>query len=119
MIHFFQKSTHEIIAVGTSTDLSQTDTDKLTWLFSGAENSNEKKIVGNFFGPRKEMITPWSTNATDIAVNAGIEGINRIETFRSAETAGEFDPMLQQKYKELNQEAVSYTHLTLPTTPYV
>ncbi|MFK7951944.1 MAG: phosphoribosylformylglycinamidine synthase [Ekhidna sp.] len=104
MIHFFQKSTHEIIAVGTFSDLSQTDIDKLAWLFSGATKTNKKVILGNFVGPRKEMITPWSTNATDISENAGIDGIYRIETFKTVETASEFDPMLQQKYNELNQE---------------
>lgn len=104
MIHFFQKSSHEIIAVGTSSDLSAENIKKLTWLFSGADRSDQKEISGKFVGPRKEMITPWSTNATDISFNAGITGIHRIETFRSAETSGDFDPMLQQKYNELNQE---------------
>ena len=31
---------------------------------------------------------------------------------------GEFDE-LKQMHREINPEPVSYTHLTLPTTPYV
>jgi phosphoribosylformylglycinamidine synthase len=50
------------------------------------------------------MITPWSTNAVEITQNMGIPGIIRIEEFQKV-TADftDFDPMLSQKYLELNQ----------------
>ena len=51
------------------------------------------------------MITPWSTNAVEITQNMGIEGIIRIEEFQKvAADFKDFDPMLSQKYSELNQD---------------
>ncbi|WP_462250182.1 phosphoribosylformylglycinamidine synthase [Ekhidna sp.] len=103
MIQFFQNSEDAIIAVGVSKQLSQSEISKLEWLFSGAQPSTSDNISGKFIGPRKEMISPWSTNATDIAHNAGIDSIVRIETYLSESSAGAFDPMLQQVYENLDQ----------------
>ena len=58
-----------------------------------------------FVGPRAAMITPWSTNAVEITQNMGITGIIRIEEFEKvAADFTAFDPMLSQKYSELNQD---------------
>lgn len=103
MIQFFQNSDDAVIAVGISKSLSSDQIDKLTWLFSGAKPVQKEAISGKFIGPRKEMISPWSTNATDIAHNAGIDLIFRIETYISESSAGAFDPMLQQIYEGLDQ----------------
>jgi phosphoribosylformylglycinamidine synthase len=49
------------------------------------------------------MVTPWSTNAVEITQNMAISGIIRIEEFHYASADTEdFDPMLSQKYSELN-----------------
>ncbi len=62
------------------------------------------KIDGFFIGPRKEMVTPWSTNAVEITRNMGIKGIERIEEFKEvANERASFDPMLQQLYRGLDQ----------------
>ncbi|MEP0984198.1 phosphoribosylformylglycinamidine synthase [Ekhidna sp.] len=103
MIQFFQNSEDAIIAVGISAKLTPEEIAKLEWLFSKAKAVNTDQIIGKFIGPRKEMISPWSTNATDIAHNAGIHSIHRIETYVSESSAGAFDPMLQQVYEGLNQ----------------
>lgn len=103
MIQFFQNSEDAVIAVGVSRDLSQEQITKLIWLFSGAKTVASESISGKYIGPRKEMISPWSTNASDIAHNAGIESIFRIETYISETSAAAFDPMLQQVYEGLNQ----------------
>ncbi|MEQ9467248.1 MAG: phosphoribosylformylglycinamidine synthase [Ekhidna sp.] len=103
MIQFFQNSQDAIIAVGVSNPLSQEEINKLEWLFSGARPLDSDSISGKYIGPRKEMISPWSTNATDIAHNAGISTIFRIETYISESSAGAFDPMLQQIYEGLDQ----------------
>ncbi|MEQ8336176.1 MAG: phosphoribosylformylglycinamidine synthase [Cyclobacteriaceae bacterium] len=103
MIHFFEKSSSEVYAVHTSEDLSQDDKNKLTWLFSGAKLLPKDNISESFIGPRKEMITPWSTNAVEITQNAGISGIIRIESFVK-NTGQPFDEMLQQKYQALDQD---------------
>ena len=103
MIQFFQNSEDSIIAVGVPSTFTPNEINKLTWLFSGAKPVDTDSIKGKFIGPRKEMISPWSTNATDIAHNAGIASIFRIETYISESSAGAFDPMLQQVYDGLDQ----------------
>lgn len=103
MIYFFQKSQSLLFVVGSKTSISDGDLNKLTWLFSGAKPVKGKMVQGAFIGPRKEMITPWSTNAVEIAQNAGIENLERIEVF-SADEGQLFDPMLQQKYQDIGQD---------------
>jgi phosphoribosylformylglycinamidine synthase len=50
------------------------------------------------------MITPWSTNAVEITVNMGIQGIQRIEEFFPMNEGDQIDPMLQKAYEGLDQE---------------
>ncbi|WP_291862600.1 phosphoribosylformylglycinamidine synthase [Marinilabilia sp.] len=105
MILFFQGDNRQILAVGCKQALSQTDLEKLTWLFDGARLMSEQNLNGFFVGPRREMITPWSTNAVEITQNMGIAGIERIEEFFETENQNaDFDPMLQVLYKGLDQE---------------
>ena len=104
MIIFFKTPSKNIIAVEKSSELSIQDTEKLIWLFDNGEMINESVISQSFIGPRKEMITPWSTCAVEITQNMGIEGITRIEEYYPlAENEKDFDPMLQRKYDQLDQ----------------
>ena len=80
MISFF-KGTNQVFAVATKETISQENCKKLQWLFGDAEKINSEAVNGTFTGPRKEMITPWSTNAVEITQNMGIEGIDRIEEY--------------------------------------
>lgn len=85
--------------------MNPTDLEKLTWLFGNASYLETDRVSGTFIGPRKEMISPWSTNAVEITQNMGIKGILRIEEFVKAEgDAHEFDPMIQHLYEKLDQE---------------
>ena len=104
MIHFFEYQSKTVFAVQTQNDLSAQDISKLNWLF-GNSNKIEKSVLTDFFvGPRAAMITPWSTNAVEITQNMGISGIIRIEEFQKVSVDfSDFDPMLSQKYTELNQ----------------
>ncbi len=111
MIYIFQKSTELIYVVGSKVEITPDTEKKLEWLLSGAKLLPDQSIQGSFVGPRKEMITPWSTNAVEITQNAGIQGLERIEVFR-ADKGQLFDPMLQQKYKLIDQEI-----FTLKITP--
>lgn len=105
MILFFKRSTNSIIAVDTSIKLSKIDSKKLIWLFSGAEFLSKRNIDAFLVGPRREMVTPWSTNAVEITQNMGIKGINRIEEFWIVpdKNAG-YDPMLQRLYSGIGQD---------------
>ena len=102
MILFFEGNSKNIIAVGVVKKLPEKDTEKLIWLFGDATLKGVEIIEGVFVGPRKEMITPWSTNAVEITQNMGINGIKRIEEFFSLKSKKpEYDPMLQSKYENL------------------
>jgi phosphoribosylformylglycinamidine synthase len=105
MIQFFQTQAKSLIAVQVSNTFSKADLQKMQWLLSEAIPIKEESISGIFVGPRREMITPWSTNAVEIAANLGLEGIIRMEEFFpvSSENA-EHDAMLQRIFKGLNQE---------------
>ena len=104
MILFFESADKVIYALESSVDLSPGDLEKLAWLFGNASRLETGAIDGKFVGPRKEMITPWSTNAVEITQNMGIEGILRIEKFNHYEDGAQFDPMLSALYDGLNQE---------------
>jgi len=104
MILFFETSKKNIIAAGTNGNLPAKEIEKLIWLFGNAALSSKESLEGTFIGPRKEMITPWSTNAVEITQNMGIGGIKRIEEFHMTMSEKPyFDPMLQSLYKGLDQ----------------
>ena len=103
MILFFRTPSQNVVAVDANHDLSQEDIKKLCWLFGEAKAETSDNLQGYFVGPRKEMITPWSTNAVEITQNMGIEGILRIEEYFPVKNEkAEHDPMLQRMYKGLD-----------------
>ena len=105
MISFFRSNSGNIYALESQQTLSSENLRALTWLFSGAEALKENSLEGYYVGPRKEMITPWSTNAIEIIQNMNIEGVIRLEEYFPVK--GEdatYDPMLQALYCGLNQE---------------
>ena len=105
MILFFRTPNQNVIATDTNKELSAEDIQKLCWLYGEATVENEENLQGCFVGPRREMITPWSTNAVEITQNMGLEGILRIEEyFPVKDENAEYDPMLQRMYKGLNQD---------------
>lgn len=104
MILFF-KTNSSLFAIQSSVNQNHETLKKLCWLLGEAEHKNKKEITGLFIGPRKEMITPWSTNAVEITQNMGVEGISRIEEFLNvADANAAYDPMLQVIYKNLDQD---------------
>ena len=105
MILFFKSSSDSIIAVDASVKLAKTDYKKLTWLFGKAELLSKKNIDLCLVGPRREMVTPWSTNAVEIVQNMGVEGVNRIEEFLIVpDKSAVYDPMLQRFYTGIGQD---------------
>lgn len=105
MIHFFGDKATKVFAVQTAQEITQEDTNKLTWLFGNQPKIEAASLDAFFVGPRAAMVTPWSTNATEITQNMGISGIIRIEEFHAvASDYTDFDPMLSQKYTSLGQD---------------
>lgn len=103
MISFF-KGANQVFAVATKETISPENCEKLQWLFGDAEQIKSEAVEGAFVGPRKEMISPWSTNAVEITQNMGVEGIDRIEEYFAFDEEAGFDPMLQVKYDGLHQD---------------
>jgi phosphoribosylformylglycinamidine synthase len=104
MIYFFRIPDHNTVAVELHSELDTQTREKLEWLFGGARFLTETALRGTFVGPRKEMITPWSTNAVEITQNMGIDGIVRIEEYRDVTGKEDsHDPMLQAVYHGLDQ----------------
>lgn len=104
MILFFETKSGNIIAVNAGQPISDQDIQKLRWLFDEATLLEKETISGYFVGPRKEMLTPWSTNAVEITQNMGITGLVRMEEFQPVSgPEARFDPMLQHLYPQLDQ----------------
>ncbi len=111
MVVFFKKGAGLVIAVETSSRFDEVAKEKLSWLFGGARALATTSVKGRFIGPRKEMITPWSTNAVEIAQNMGVEGISRIEQFFAVHSEEpSYDHMLQRLYDGLNSKVFEVNH---------
>jgi len=104
MILFFKTPQETIIATEMDHQPSQEETNKLCWLFGGAECIDTQQLDGIYVGPRREMVTPWSTNAVEITENMNLTGITRIEEyFQVSSKEATHDPMLQRMYEGLDQ----------------
>ncbi|MFK7924652.1 MAG: phosphoribosylformylglycinamidine synthase, partial [Bacteroidia bacterium] len=115
MILFFGSPSEKVFAVQVKNALNSPDIQKLCWLFGNQPLIEEEVLIGPFVGPRATMITPWSTNAVEIAQNMAIQGIIRMEAFRkAAPESNEFDPMLSQKYQQLDQDIFTINHQPEP-----
>ena len=105
MIYFFRTPSGSVIATSADHELSSHEKKELCWLYGEAKEEGKDKLDGYFVGPRREMITPWSTNAVEITQNMNISGIDRIEEyFPVASADADHDPMLQRMYNGLDQE---------------
>ncbi|MBR4368044.1 MAG: phosphoribosylformylglycinamidine synthase [Prevotella sp.] len=105
MILFFKTPQESVIATEVDHQLSKDEIRELCWLYGDAECLDAETMSGYFVGPRREMVTPWSTNAVEITQNMNLSGINRIEEyFPVSSKDADHDPMLQRMYDGLNQE---------------
>ncbi len=105
MILFFKTPQKSVIATETSQQLTQDEIRELCWLYGEAELQEDEALDGFYVGPRREMVTPWSTNAVEITQNMGISGIKRIEEyFPVSSKDADHDPMLQRMYTGLDQD---------------
>ena len=111
MILFFKTPQETIIATELDHQPSQEETSKLCWLFGGAECIDTQQLDGIYVGPRREMVTPWSTNAVEITENMNLSGITRIEEyFPVSSKEATHDPMLQRMYEKLDQSLFTVNH---------
>lgn len=128
MILFFKSKSGSIVAVKSSKQLSDDNINALKWLLGQASLIKGETVKGHFTGPRREMITPWSTTAVEITQNMNISGIERMEEYFPTvyESAGGkkaaikgtgvkgagskgalipvYDKMLQRLYEGLDQD---------------
>ena len=113
MISFFKTPQQSVIATEADHQFTTDEIQKLCWLYGNAQLLDSTTLEGHFVGPRREMVTPWSTNAVEITQNMAMQGISRIEEYfpvSSSDNKGNdssdsslFDPMLQRRYEGLDQ----------------
>ena len=105
MILFFRTPQQSVIATQTNHQLTSSEIEALSWLYGEATPLTDTALKGWFLGPRREMITPWSTNAVEITQNMSLKGIERIEEYFPVDNAeADHDPMLQRMYDGLDQD---------------
>ena len=105
MILFFKTQNKSVIATEVDHKLNHDEVQKLCWLYGNAECIDATQLNGYYVGPRREMVTPWSTNAVEITQNMAMQGIRRIEEYFPVDSKqAEHDPMLQRMYEGLNQD---------------
>ena len=115
MILFFMTPSKSVIATEVDHKLSQDEINELCWLYGGATLIEGETVEGFFVGPRREMITPWSTNAVEITQNMSLHGILRIEEyFPVSSKDADHDPMLQRMYEGLDQTVFTVNHQPEP-----
>ena len=105
MILFFKTQKETVIATEVNHQLNDDEMAKLAWLYGDATLMDTQELEGFYVGPRREMVTPWSTNAVEITQNMNLNGISRIEEFFPvASRNADYDPMLQRMYEGIGQE---------------
>ena len=111
MILFFRTQSKSVIATDIDHQPNQDETNELCWLYGDATLEDAQELKGFFVGPRREMITPWSTNAVEITQNMSLNGISRIEEYFPVESKdADYDPMLQRMYEGLDQQIFTVNH---------
>ena len=104
-----------MIATDVDHKLTPDEVNELCWLYGDAEVLSGENLTGQYVGPRREMVTPWSTNAVEITQNMGLRGISRIEEyFPVTGKDADHDPMLQRLYDGLNQDIFTIHHQPAP-----
>ena len=115
MILFFRTRSKSVIATEADHKLSKEEISELSWLYGDAEPVDNDQLEGYFVGPRREMVTPWSTNAVEITQNMALKGISRIEEYFPVDTPeADHDPMLQRMYDGLDQQIFTIDHAPEP-----
>ena len=115
MILFFRTKEKSVIATDVDHKLTPDEVNELCWLYGDAEVLSGESLTGQYVGPRREMVTPWSTNAVEITQNMGLRGISRIEEyFPVTGKDADHDPMLQRLYDGLNQDIFTIHHQPAP-----
>ena len=115
MILFFRTPSKSVIATQVDHQLNNDEIKELCWLYGDATLEQAEKLEGYFVGPRREMITPWSTNAVEITQNMSLSGISRIEEYFPVDSAdADHDPMLQRMYNGIGQDVFTVNHSPEP-----
>ncbi|NBO22962.1 phosphoribosylformylglycinamidine synthase, partial [bacterium] len=110
MIKYFT-SNDNFYLVESNSPLTPEITQKLNWLFDTNSEPTDK-LLGKFIGPRKQMISPWSTSAVEITQNMNIDSITRIEKLRMF--TDDFDKMLEEIYENPDSHVFSFQVIQQP-----
>ena len=115
MILFFRTPSKSVIATEIDHKPSLDEINELCWLYGDATLEDAQQLQGFYVGPRREMITPWSTTAVEITQNMSLDGISRIEEYFPVDSEdAEHDPMLQRMYNGIGQDVFTVNHQPEP-----
>ena len=115
MILFFRTPTKSVIATEIDHQPNHDEISELSWLYGDAELLEQQTLEGFYVGPRREMSTPWSTNAVEITQNMSLNGISRIEEYFPVDSKdADHDTMLQRMYEGLDQNIFTVNHKPEP-----
>ncbi len=104
MIYFFSSPDGSIIAVRAECRLDVSSLAALSWLCGGTRIDGTT-VSGFFVGPRRAMLSPWSTAAVEITQNMNLRAITRMERYVAVPSrAAAYDPMLEDIYDGLDQD---------------
>ena len=78
---FSSKNKTLVFLLQLKLNLGLEDIDKLEWLFQ-ASVLEDNSLKGTYLGYRREMVSPWCTNACDMIRNMGIKGVTRVEQYK-------------------------------------
>lgn len=86
------------------TSMSNGSLDILSWLLCA---NQIESIPVPFIGPRREMVSPWCSNALEICRTAGVTELIRVEKFHTPNGECTLDPMLEAKYERFSHDFFS------------
>ena len=112
MFHLYCKTDYgeDCYNIATTRTLTRNDKEKIHQIFSFALNDiNDKSYLKNRdvieYGYKKHLVSPWSTNASNIIKKSGITFIERVEKTQrikkqlwKSEYSSQFDEMLHEIY---------------------
>ena len=112
MFHLYCKTDYgeDCYNIATTRTLTRNDKEKIHQIFSFALNDiSDKPYLKNKdvieYGYKKHLVSPWSTNATNIIKKSGITFIERVEKTQrikkqlwKSEYSSQFDEMLHEIY---------------------
>ncbi len=102
LVTYLFENEKEAFVLEVKKELKEKDLKKAEFILK-ASRVKDKALYGSFVGAKREMLSPWATNALEISDNIGISGIKRLERFIKVNSEYKsYDPMIEEVYSVLD-----------------